>query len=145
MGDALRAKSRSFEEEIRGLYSEFSQMKNGVMLNALNVWHPPTDVCETEDEFVITCELAGIRKEDIRIQLLDDVVQISGTRIEKRPIARAIFHNLEINYGPFERNIRFPKRFLGAEPRASFNEGVLCVKIPASPPHPKGKVEIEVE
>lgn len=145
MRKTLRTKSRSFEEEMRGLYSEFAQMKNRVMLDALNVWHPPTDVCETEDELVITCELAGVRKEDIRIQLNDDFVQITGKRTEKRPISRAIFHNLEINYGLFERNIRFPKRFIGSEPHASFREGILSVKIPASPPRKREKIEIEVE
>ncbi|MCK5833904.1 Hsp20/alpha crystallin family protein [bacterium] len=145
MPKMMSVKNNSFDEEMRRLYSEFSQMKNRVMLNAINVWHPPTDVCETEDELIITSELAGVRREDIRIQLDDDIMRITGIRNERKPINKAVFHNLEINYGPFERNIKFPKRFIGGEPKAHFKEGILCIKIPVSPPEIRRKLDIEVE
>ncbi|HHS49541.1 MAG TPA: Hsp20/alpha crystallin family protein [candidate division Zixibacteria bacterium] len=145
MAKPISAKSHAFDEEMRRLYSEFSQMKNRVMLNALNVWHPQTDVCETEDELIITCELAGVRKEDIKIQIDDNILTISGTRKERKPLSKAVFHNLEINYGQFERSIRFPNRFMGADPNANFKEGILCIKIPATPPEKRRKIDVEVE
>jgi HSP20 family protein len=145
MSNVICTKSRAYEEEMRRLYSEFSQMKHRVMLDALNVWHPATDVCETEDEYIITCEIAGVRKEDVVIQMGDDVITIAGVRKEKRPVHKAVFHNLEINYGPFERNIHIPRRFVGAKPRARFKEGILTVRLSFVSPKTIGIIEVEIK
>ena len=145
MVDLSFAKSRAFEEEMRRLYSEFAQMKHRVMLNALNVWHPATDVCETDDELIITCDLAGVRKEDVTIRMDDDAITIAGVRIEKRPAQKAVFHSLEINYGPFERSILYPKRFTGAKPRARFKNGILTVVISIVPLEPAKLIDVKIE
>ncbi len=124
MDKKIRVKSRSdIEEEMRRLFSGFAQMKHQAILHAINLWHPATDVYETENELCIVCELAGVRKEDIHLHIEEAVITISGVRDEQRAGKKAVFHNLEISYGPFERNIHLPNKFIGSEPRANFING----------------------
>jgi HSP20 family protein len=132
MREKIYAKrSNEIEAEMKRLFSNFSQMRNAGILRAINIWHPPTDVCETEMEFCIVCELAGVRKEDIRIHIEDNIITIAGARTQKGSVEKTVFHNLEINYGPFERNIQLPRKFIGSEPKATYNDGFLKVTIPA--------------
>ncbi len=145
MKEKIFAKRRSdIEEEMRRLFSEFSQLRNSSLLRAINVWHPATDVCETKDEFCIICELAGVERKNIRVHIEDDVITISGVRSEQLLRKKTIFHNLEINYGPFERNIQIPHKFLGSQPETLYSRGFLVVKIPATSEKQKGAFKVEV-
>lgn len=130
---------------MKRLFSGFAQMRNGSLLRAINVWHPPTDVCETKDEFCIICELAGISKDQIRVHIEENVITISGIRQEINIGEKTVFHNLEINYGPFERNIQIPRKFMGSDPSAHYIDGFLTVRIPASPQSEKTATEVKVE
>ena len=57
MDKKIRVKDRpNIEEEMHRLFSGFAQMRNRILLHALNIWHPATDVCETDDELWIICE-----------------------------------------------------------------------------------------
>ncbi len=138
-------RNNDIEEEMKRLFSGFAQMRNGSVLRAINVWHPPTDVCETKDEFCIICELAGISKDQIRVHIEENVITISGIRQEISIGEKTVFHNLEINYGPFERNIQIPRKFLGSEPNARYSDGFLTVRIPASLQSEKTATDVKVE
>ena len=142
----IRLKDRAqIEEEMHRLFSGFAQLRNRVLLNALNMWHPATDVFETEHEFCIICELAGVDKKDIAMRIDDNVVTITGVRREPKIKERGTFHNLEINYGPFERHIQLPRRFIGSEPKAGFSGGILTIRIPGASQNPPRNIEVEVE
>lgn len=145
MEKKIRVKDRSdIEEEMRRLFSGFSQMRHRVLLHAINLWHPATDVYETELELRVVCELAGVTKQNISIHIEDSVMTISGVRLEPKTAEKAVFHNLEINYGPFERNIQLPQKFMGSEPKATFANGILTVKMPISPDNSTLKIDVEV-
>lgn len=133
------------EKEMKRLFSGFAQMRNGSVLRAINVWHPPTDVCETKDEFCIICEIAGVSRDEIRVHIEDDVITISGLRRELKIGQKTVFHNLEINYGPFERNIQIPRNFVGSEPEAHYSDGFLTVRIPATGEAEKTVIDVEVD
>jgi len=146
MKEKIYTKRRSdIEEEMRRLFSGFSQMRNGSLLRAINVWHPATDVYETANEFCILCELAGVDKQDIKVHIEDNVITISGIRREPVIGEKAVFHNLEINFGPFERNIQIPRKFLGSEPIAHYSNGFLDVRIPAIEREGEENIDVEVK
>jgi len=145
MDKKIRVKDRpNIEEEMHRLFSGFAQMRNRILLHALNIWHPATDVCETDDELWIICELAGVAKENIKIHIEENIMTISGIRVEQKVGEKAVYHNLEINYGPFERNIQLPPRFVGSEPKATFANGFLKIRIPVSDEKPCNEIEVEV-
>ena len=64
MDKKIHVKGRSdIEDEMRRLFSGFAQMRHRALLHAINLWHPATDVYETEKELCIVCELAGVSKD----------------------------------------------------------------------------------
>lgn len=134
---------RDLEDELRRLFAGYAQLRSRTMLRAINLWHPPTDIYETKDAFVIICELAGIDEKDVSTHIDGDVITICGERHEPKWNGIVAFHNLEINYGPFERNIHIPKRFINGEIKATLIGGFLTIRILT--PKAKGMTEIEVE
>src|SRR5258706_12421502 len=65
-------------------------------------WVPPIDVHETADEFVITAELPGLRRDDIQIQAIDGRLQLSGVRRETG-VPCEQYHRIEHAHGGFSR------------------------------------------
>src|SRR5438874_2449623 len=70
-------------------------------------WEPPVDVYETRDAVRIKIEIAGVRREEIQVELSRDsrFVTIRGLRLDASSDAceRTVYHQMEIYAGPFER------------------------------------------
>jgi HSP20 family protein len=93
------------------------------------------DVAETDDHLLVRAELAGARGEDIRVMLSEDGrrLTIKGTRGPQDVVDDASnrYHQLEIDFGDFERVVNLPDRAL--EPRgvrAQYRNGFLVVVLP---------------
>ena len=93
-------------------------------------WHPPVDSYETEEDFVVIIDLAGMSKETIGIMYQDPDLCITGTRASRHPSERIKFHQMEVNSGPFERIIRIGAPIHANRIRAQYQEGFLTVHIP---------------
>jgi HSP20 family protein len=63
------------------------------------VWSPPTDVYETEDEYVVRVEIAGLSENDFQITVEDNFLMINGNRSDI-PERRA-YQQMEIRFGKF--------------------------------------------
>ncbi len=131
MNVKFKGKSSAQQELIRML-SGFSQRHLPALMDELNRWHPPIDVIETDDRLIIIAEIAGISVENVSITQADDVITIQGSRNEFLAESSPVFHHMEINYGPFERNLRLPEKFVGGEITANYNNGFLRIEISAS-------------
>ncbi len=97
-------------------------------------WHPLTDICETEDAFVVRMELAGVKKEDVNVELEGERLYISGIRREQPVGSIKAHHQMEINYGPFERIILLRAAVSRDAILASFENGFLTITIPKAVP-----------
>jgi HSP20 family protein len=100
-------------------------------------WEPRIDLLETKDAFIIKAEIAGVRGDEIRIsyQAKRHSVTIRGVRRDEDLAqgGQCGYHQLEIAYGEFEREIHLPKQPIQAEAiRATYRNGVLIVTIPQS-------------
>jgi HSP20 family protein len=92
-------------------------------------WIPPIDVQETADEYVITAELPGLGRDDVRIQVVDGRVQISGERRE-RDIPCEQYHRVERGHGSFNRTFELPLPVDAGRVTADLRDGVLIVICP---------------
>jgi len=109
-------------------------------------WHPLTDIHETEDSFVVKMELAGVTKEDMTIQVEGDRLTIIGIRREQPCQGIKAHHQMEINYGRFERVILLRAAVEREAISACFEEGFLEIRIPkAIPGHNVTRIEIVSE
>ena len=123
---------KSAQDELIRMLAGFSQMHLPALMDELNKWHPPIDVVETDTKLVIVAEIAGIDIKNISITQTDDVITIQGNRNEFVSEDTLVFHHMEINYGPFERNIRIPRNFVGGEISAKYKNGFLRIEIEKS-------------
>jgi HSP20 family protein len=92
-------------------------------------WVPPIDVHETADEYVITAELPGLRRDDIHIQVTDGRLQISGERRE-RGLPCEQYHRVERGHGTFSRTFQLPLPVDEDRVTAELRDGVLTVVCP---------------
>ena len=98
-------------------------------------WRPGTDIFETEDEFVLRLEIAGLNPDSVRIYQSGDgrKLGLQGERKDKAKDARARhwYHQLEIYFGPFELSILLPPgvRLNLEEVKASYQDGILILRI----------------
>jgi HSP20 family protein len=95
-------------------------------------WVPPVDLHETDDRYVVTAELPGLKREDVQIHFQDTRVTLSGVRHERAAPCEQ-FHRIERGHGSFSRTFELPVAVLVDEITADLKDGVLTVVIPKSP------------
>eukprot|EP00698_Gefionella_okellyi_P023863 TRINITY_DN826_c0_g2_i1.p1 TRINITY_DN826_c0_g2~~TRINITY_DN826_c0_g2_i1.p1 ORF type:complete len:199 (+),score=24.28 TRINITY_DN826_c0_g2_i1:89-598(+) len=98
---------------------------------------PSVDVKENENALTVHAELPGMKKEDININLDNNVLTISGQRSQEKVEDNERVHRVERSYGSFKRSFALPKNLKEDQIKASYNDGVLSVEIPKAAPRAK--------
>ncbi len=107
-------------------------------------WTPAVDIYETAEEVVIVAELAGVKREDLRVILDGNVVRIYGHRSPTCRDQGARFHRLEIETGGFARSFRIAVPFKADQVEAQTEDGFLYVRLPKDSSEPKAqKITVE--
>lgn len=97
--------------------------------NVAQRWLPAVDVAETEEHLVLTADLPGMSEDDIEIEVKDGILSISGERRDARDESEGGYRRVERRFGRFARAMRLPR---GTDPEAvtaSFDRGVLEVRV----------------
>jgi len=93
------------------------------------VWRPAADVQRTRDGFFVKFELAGVRAEDIDLQVLGSRMTLRGVRRDWHRQEGCGYYLMEIAYSDFERSLEFPCNLDRADIATSFRDGMLLVHI----------------
>ncbi len=91
---------------------------------------PPMDIYETEDHLVLLVEIAGMKTEDIHVTFDKEILSISGFRKEPSSPPKTRLHQMEIDYGRFQRTIRIPFPLRSDDFKASYRQGFLVITVP---------------
>jgi len=75
-------------------------------------------------------EVAGVRKEDLKVTLEDECLRIRGRRDERFTGKKVAVSQMEVEYGVFERNISIRQAVDAEGIEATYNDGFLIVRIP---------------
>ncbi|MGE0042133.1 MAG: Hsp20/alpha crystallin family protein [Vicinamibacterales bacterium] len=94
-------------------------------------WMPAVDLCETADAFLITAELPGLAREQIRIELHDGRLTLQGRRDSRAPCEQ--YHQVERGHGEFARTFALPPTVDAAGITADLANGVLTIVVPKAP------------
>ncbi len=95
-------------------------------------WTPAVDIHETDKEYVIKAELPEVKKENVKVEVLDGVLTIEGERTREKEEKGKKFHKVERDYGKFVRRFALPSEVETTKLQAEFTEGVLNVHLPKS-------------
>jgi HSP20 family protein len=93
-------------------------------------WTPEADIYESRRELIMIIGLPGVRKENIEISLCTGYIHIAGHRDFKRlrELAPRV-HQLEIEYGSFERVLQIPVPIHPDQTEALYEDGVLTIRM----------------
>lgn len=95
-----------------------------------NHWLPVVDISETADAIVVHAELPGIDKKDVKVDVKDGVLTISGERKYEKDVKEENVHRIERSYGSFSRSFSLPTHVDTNKVEARLEDGVLKVRLP---------------
>lgn len=107
-------------------------------------WIPPTEIVERDGQLIVRADLPGLNKDDMNVEVTDDMLTITGERREERDETREGYRHSERHYGRFSRSIPLPEGINAEEVQATFQNGVLEVTMPVPRRERRGqRIEIQ--
>ncbi len=98
--------------------------------NRLSRTYPSVDLSENKDSFVLKAELPGMKKEDVKVTLQNNILTISGEKKQEQEEKGKTFHRIERSYGSFNRTVELPVAVKTDAIKADFKDGILTVELP---------------
>ena len=90
-------------------------------------WLPRTDIRETEKEYILDLSLPGVRKEDVKVDVKDNVLSITGEKKSEKEEKGKTWLRRESSYGSFQRSFALPEGLHTEDVKAAFKDGVLTL------------------
>jgi HSP20 family protein len=133
----------SLQGEMNRLFNTvFDQPSGGGNGGTLRRWMPAMDLVETDEHFVLRADLPGIAEDDVKIELEDGTLTISGERKAEHESRNEGFYRVERSFGTFSRSLTLPKGVDADAVTANFDRGVLEVRIPKPEERKPRRIEI---
>ena len=138
--DELRRMRKAIDSMFKDFFgTRFSESD----ISEADVWSPPADITETENEIIITADIPGVSKEDIDLRISEDTLEIGAqVKREEKEEERGYLRQ-ERSYKRFYRRLPMPTTVKAEEAKATYNNGVLEIRIPKM--EPKKKVSVRIE
>jgi len=134
----------SLQEDVNKLFQE-RFVKPAKETTAARLWAPVVDVIEDDEKIIVRAELAGMKKEDIDIELTGDTLTIKGERKFENEEKKENFVRVERVYGQFQRSFTIGVPVKSDQIKAGYKDGILEIAIPKSEDLKPKKVEVTVE
>jgi HSP20 family protein len=135
---ALLVRPEPFSREVDRLFDAFlGQAERGGRR-----WVPPMDLVEAENHFVLKADLPGLREDDVKIEVQDGTLTISGERKAEHEEREHGWYRIERSFGAFNRSLTLPEHVDASAISAEFKDGVLEVRIPKPEERKPQRIEI---
>jgi len=107
-------------------------------------WAPVVDISETPEAYLIRAELAGMKREDIKVKLEQGVLTLRGERRQEKEDKDNKHHRVERFYGSFARSFTLPEDADAEHIKAEYSEGLLTLSLPKMAVKPTHTREIDI-
>jgi HSP20 family protein len=106
---------------------------------------PAVDIAETEQAFEITADLPGLDEKHVEVTVSNGALTVKGSKQDEKEEKKKDYYLHERSFGSFERSFRIPETVDAEKIEATFNKGVLTVKLPkkAEARQPEKKIAIK--
>ena len=108
------------------------------------MWGLAVDMVENKDEFVVKASVPGINPEDLDISYSDETLTIKGEIKEDKDVKEDQFHLRERRFGSFMRTIALPNKIKGDAIKASYQNGVIVLRLPKAEEVKPKRIAIKV-
>jgi HSP20 family protein len=93
-------------------------------------WSPAADIYDTNDDYVVKLEVPGLSKKDVKIEVENDTLSVSGERKRDNGVKKDELKWAESHSGKFYRAFRLPKNIDSKKINASMKDGILELRVP---------------
>jgi HSP20 family protein len=112
---------------------------------ALSTWTPAVDIFEDENSYLIKMELPEVNREDVKVNLHENTLSISGERRFENEDKRDGYHRVERSYGQFYRSFTLPPNVNVQDINAQFKDGMLRLRLPKKEEAKPKQIELNIE
>ena len=130
--------NRIFDES----FSRTADLDDDISMSA---WKPLVDIYETDESIILKAELPGIKKDDVSVEVKDNVLTLKGVRTEEKEIKEKNYYRKERAFGTFSRTFNLQHRIQPDKIKARFKDGVLKIEIPKPEEEKPKQITVKVE
>jgi HSP20 family protein len=108
-------------------------------------WRPPVDIFEEDNGFVVQVDLPGVNKEDVMVEIKNNLLIIQGSRQVESSVDEDRYFRRERSCGTFQRSFSMRGDVAPDSIKASFKNGVLTIRIPHPEEQKPKKISVTVD
>lgn len=113
--------------------------------NSFSSFLPAMDVYEDKDNVVVESTLAGIKPENVSINVHDDILTIEGKRESTSEVDEKNYYRKEVRSGSFHRSVMLPSSVAADKAQANFDNGLLKIVLPKREEAKPKSIKINIE
>lgn len=117
----------------------------GMRLSEMEDVATSVDIFEQDGDVVMKAEAPGMKKENIEVNLTDNIITISGKKEKEEKVEKKDYYRIERSSGTFKRSFQLPSAVQTDKAKASFKDGVLEVRIPKTDEARKKEKKITID
>ena len=107
-----------------------------------NCWAPSVDIVDDDDKLMLSAEVPGVDKKDVKINIQNNILTIEGEKKQKNEINKDDHYRTERFYGKFCRSFTLPSDVDSENIKADFSNGILSITLPKSEKVKPRQIEI---
>jgi HSP20 family protein len=115
----------SLQNQIKKYFDDFPSFG----FNYENSFSPRIDISEKDDKILVEAEIPGVKKDDLKITLQDNILTIKGEKKKEEESKDNNFYRSERSYGSFSRSFTLPVEVNTDKVDAKFNDGMLMIEL----------------
>lgn len=133
----------SLQDRINRVFSSYTPQDDEAF--EVGELSPVVDIYEDDKTFVFEADLPGFNKEDIKIDISNNILTISGNRKLEREENKDKYLRVERSYGTFARRFTLPNTIDSEKVEAKYKNGVLTLKLPKKEEALPKSIDVKVE
>ncbi len=141
----------TFPSEILGMQKEINRMfenffrgdRDDLDLMATS-WRPAVDIVENDDDYVAKVEIPGVKKEDVKITMENNILTIRGEKAQEKKEKDSNYHRVERYYGSFRRSFELPGSVKSDKIDVEYKDGILTIRMPKEETAKTKQIEVTV-
>ena len=111
---------------------------------SISKWYPAVDVLESKESYLIRAELPGMKREDIKVEVKDGTLVLSGERKSEKPAEGVEYRHAERVAAKFWRSFSLPETVKQDGIEATYKDGILEIRVPKAEEAKPRQIEISV-
>ncbi|MGQ9499696.1 MAG: Hsp20/alpha crystallin family protein [Dissulfurimicrobium sp.] len=135
----IKSRTEELDTGLSQILQDLCHISMPIMSSARG-WIPSVDICKTQDTVYIVADIPGVDTNSLYLAVKDHLLYLSGNRLPPWSEGEMHFYQMEIIYGRFERVIRIPSIADTNQINASYENGLLLIKIPCQ----QQKIKIDI-